>query len=138
MRTHGEGEDGTPEVVEEDGPSHTLLTLGEREDLGTVHEGHGAFTDRVSDGEQVDEEGDESSGRLEVVDEEHEATNEEGDAHGREGREEQGTATKGVDGEDGGKGEHEVERTEADRCEEGLLVGEAAALEDGRRVEGCS
>lgn len=41
----------TEGVVNAHGPRHSLLTLDGGEDLGRVLEGHGAFTQGVTDGE---------------------------------------------------------------------------------------
>lgn len=45
----------TKGVVDADGPSHALLTLNRREDLGGILEGNGAFSERVGDCEEVNE-----------------------------------------------------------------------------------
>lgn len=45
----------TESVVDADSPSHALLTLDGGEHLGRVLESHRTFTQRVADGEQVDE-----------------------------------------------------------------------------------
>ena len=45
----------TKEEVDGDGPSHTLLTLDGREDLGRVLERDRTLAERVADGEEVDE-----------------------------------------------------------------------------------
>lgn len=45
----------TESVVDAHSPSHTLLTLDGREDLGRVLEGDRSLTEGVADSEQVDE-----------------------------------------------------------------------------------
>lgn len=45
----------TKGVVDAHSPSHALLTLDGREDLGRILESDGTFTQAIRDGEEVDE-----------------------------------------------------------------------------------
>lgn len=53
----GDREDSGPEEAGGDCPRHSLLSLGEGEDLSRVGEGDGSLSGRVEGGEEEDEEG---------------------------------------------------------------------------------
>lgn len=111
--------------------------MREREDFGAVGEGDGALAGRVEGCEEVDEEGDKAEVRGGALgDVEAEAGGEERPGHVREGEEEEGAAAEGVDCEEGGPGEDEVDETEAERGDEGFRGGGAGFGEDGGGVEG--
>ena len=111
--------------------------MGEREDLGGVGEGDGPFARGVEGSEEEDEEGDHADvGFAAFGDKEAEAGGQQGPSHLREGKEEQRTASPGIDGPDGGPREDEIDGTKAPGGKKRFEIGGAGFDEDGGGVEG--
>jgi hypothetical protein len=88
--------------------------MGEREHFCGVGEGHGSFSGRVENIEEIDEEGDQAEMCVAAFrDPETETSSKKSPAHVREGEEQQRTSPKGVNGPHSGPGEEEVDQTKA-------------------------
>ena len=111
--------------------------MGERKDLSGIGEGNRALAGGVKGAEQVDEEGDKTEMRRALFgDVVRHAGGEQRPEHIWEREEQEAAATKGIDGPDGGPGEHKVDKTETEGCNQCLLLPEATLTEDGGGVEG--
>ena len=133
----GDGENGSVEETGGDGPAHADFAMREREDLGGVGKGDGALAGGIKGSEEEDEEGDHADMCFgSIGDEEAEACSQQGPSHLWEGKEQQRTASPGVDSPDGGPGEDEIDRTKAPGSEKGFEVTGAGFDKDGGGVEG--
>ena len=62
-----DGEHGGPEEAGGHGPGHADFAVGQGEDFGGVGEGHGTLAGGVEGREEVDEEGDETQMRVQIL-----------------------------------------------------------------------
>jgi hypothetical protein len=128
----------TEEVVDKDDPRHSLFSLNRREDFGRVLESDRSFSERVTDGEQVNEKYDGSDLRrlASRFIEERQSCGEQEDAHSGEGDQTELSATNSVDEEKRGDGEDDLDGSVAQRGVQRLCRCVTGVDEDGRRVEG--
>ena len=106
------------------------------EDFGRVGEWYRTFPRGIEGGEEEDEQCDEGGAGGAHVHEGAEAGGEERPHHLREGEEEEGATTEGVDGPEGGEREEPVDETEAEGRKQGLELRRAGFFKDGGAVEG--
>lgn len=129
-------QNGGPEKTGSNGETHSDFTVGQGEDLGTVGERHRPFTGGVESGEQEDEKRNQSKVRgVGLRNVETESSGQKSPSHLREGEEQERTTSEGVDSENGGPGENEVDQSETPRSEKRLLWRCTSLNEDCRRVE---
>lgn len=135
----GKTKDTSEGVVDAHSPGHALLTVDGGKDLGTVLESDWSLTERVCDGEEVDKEYDgtdaSATAQLRVVVEERQTSGQEEDAHQRERDEAERSSTLGIDEEQCGDGEDDLDRAVAERSVKGLCGSVTNLLEDRGRVE---
>lgn len=102
--------------------------------LCRVGEGNWTLTGRVEDRKHVDTECNTSNSRggssLSGINPETEPGKEEANGHTRESGKQEVSATKGIDGVDGGQGEEEVDNSEAKGGQKSVQMTEAGVDED--------
>jgi len=133
----GDGEDSGPEQTGRDGPRHTDLSVGQREDLGGVGERNGSFTWAVEGAEDVDEKGYQSEmGSAALRDEQTQAGGQQSPGHLWEGEQQKCATAVGVDCPDGGPRKCKVNNTETEGRKESTSGTRAGLLENRARVKG--
>lgn len=134
----GQAEDTSKGVVDADSPRHALLTLDGREDLGRVLEGNWTLTERVHDGEEIDEQynrADLFSAAAALV-QQRKTTTQQEEAHEWEGGQSQRPTALGINEEQGRDRGHDLDSTVSQRGVKGLINSVTDILEDGGAVEG--
>lgn len=89
-----------------------------------VHKGHGTFTNRIGDSEQIDKQGHEGEPELLAVDIQASPCDKQGPGHIGECGEQERSAAKRVDGKDGGDGKDKIECSETDGSVQRLVLVE--------------
>lgn len=111
--------------------------MGQREDLSTIGERHGSLTGTVEGGEEIYKEGDQSRSKSSLIrgDECAKPGGQEGPRHLREGKEQQGSSTKGIDGPECREGKNEIDRAEDEREGKGLILRCTGLLKNAGRIK---
>ena len=130
-------EDTSERVVDADSPGHTLLAVDCGEHLCRILEGDWSFAERVHDGEEVDEQHHRADLRASTarIVQKGKTSGKQEDTHQWKCNEAQCSAAFGVDEEQRGDCENNLNRTIAEGGVESLFSGVADSLEDGGRVE---